>query len=168
MRIARALLIAGALAGAVAARAAEPPPPPGGGFVLPIDCLPGRTCWVMNYPDMDPGPRAADPACGPRTYDGHKGTDIAIRDRAFDGALHRHLLFDDFAVDGEPVIALLAEFQIEDRFPGDFHAENFAKPGAGQPVDHVDRLLARIQNADARQKRRNCRRVDARLAAAAP
>ena len=34
----------------------------------------------MNYPDMDPGPGVADPACGVRSYDGHKGTDFAVRD----------------------------------------------------------------------------------------
>ena len=62
------------------ALAAEPPP--GGGFSPPVDCVPGRDCWVMNYPDMDPGPDVADPACGARSYDGHKGTDFAVRDIA--------------------------------------------------------------------------------------
>ena len=54
--------------------------PPGGGFSLPVDCLPGRDCWIMNYPDMDPGTGVADPACGARSYDGHQGTDFAVRD----------------------------------------------------------------------------------------
>lgn len=49
-------------------------------LVLPIDCTPGESCWIVNYVDLDPGPGARDYACGPRTYDGHKGTDIAIRD----------------------------------------------------------------------------------------
>ena len=60
--------------------------PPGGGFSLPLNCTAGADCWVMNYPDMAPGPDVADPACGPRSYDGHKGIDIAIRDFA---AMHR-------------------------------------------------------------------------------
>ena len=47
---------------------------------LPIRCRPGRDCWLVNYVDMDPGPGIRDYACGGRTYDGHKGTDIAIRD----------------------------------------------------------------------------------------
>lgn len=57
-------------------------PAPGGGFSLPADCVPGRDCWVMNYPDMDPGPGVADPTCGARSYDGHEGTDFAVRDIA--------------------------------------------------------------------------------------
>jgi hypothetical protein len=56
--------------------------PPGGGFSLPIACTLGRDCWIMNYPDMDGTEAVGDPLCGPRSYDGHKGTDIAIRDRA--------------------------------------------------------------------------------------
>lgn len=47
----------------------------------PVDCRPGETCWVMNYPDTDPGPGVRDFRCRPRSYDGHDGTDIAISDR---------------------------------------------------------------------------------------
>ena len=53
---------------------------PDGGFTKPIACQLGADCWVMNYPDMAAGPKVLDPACGRRSYDGHKGTDIAIRD----------------------------------------------------------------------------------------
>jgi hypothetical protein len=49
-------------------------------LALPIRCQPGRDCWLVNYVDMDPGPGRRDYACGKKTYDGHKGTDIAIRD----------------------------------------------------------------------------------------
>ena len=49
-------------------------------LALPILCQPGRDCWLVNYVDMDPGPGRRDYACGKKTYDGHKGTDIAIRD----------------------------------------------------------------------------------------
>jgi hypothetical protein len=47
-------------------------------YNLPIDCTPGETCWVVNYVDEDAGPGARDYTCGPQTYDGHTGTDIAI------------------------------------------------------------------------------------------
>lgn len=74
--VARATLVLLALA--PAAQAADAPP--GGGFSLPVACVLGRNCWIMNYPDMDPSAAVADPMCGPRSYNGHKGTDIAIRD----------------------------------------------------------------------------------------
>jgi hypothetical protein len=50
-------------------------------FNLPLDCTLGENCWVMNYVDMgaDDG-KNIDPACQSRTYDAHKGTDIAILD----------------------------------------------------------------------------------------
>ncbi|RSK30736.1 M23 family metallopeptidase [Rhodovulum iodosum] len=44
----------------------------------PIDCTLGETCFIQNYVDRDPGPGAADFACGGLTYDGHKGTDFAL------------------------------------------------------------------------------------------
>lgn len=47
---------------------------------LPIDCRPGRDCWVVNYVDHDPGPGRRDYRCGVMTYDAHEGTDIAIPD----------------------------------------------------------------------------------------
>ncbi|ABC22460.1 M23 family metallopeptidase [Rhodospirillum rubrum] len=45
---------------------------------LPIDCSPGRTCWITSYVDTDPGPEARDQACGIVTYNGHDGTDFGI------------------------------------------------------------------------------------------
>ncbi len=54
---------------------------------LPIDCEPGRTCWVLNHVDLDPAPHGIrDFACGHRTYDGHDGTDFALKDL---GAMER-------------------------------------------------------------------------------
>ncbi len=44
----------------------------------PIDCTLGESCFLLNLVDDDPGPDAADFTCGPRSYDGHKGTDIAL------------------------------------------------------------------------------------------
>ncbi len=49
---------------------------------LPIDCEPNKTCWVVHYVDRDSGNGKRDYRCGGLTYDGHKGTDIAIRDLA--------------------------------------------------------------------------------------
>lgn len=51
-------------------------------LAFPLDCIPGETCWIAQYMDHDPGPEARDFGCGPMTYDGHKGTDFAIRDLA--------------------------------------------------------------------------------------
>lgn len=54
---------------------------PAGAFDLrwPVDCTPGRDCRIQTYFDRDPGPGAADFACGHLSYDGHDGTDIALK-----------------------------------------------------------------------------------------
>lgn len=49
-------------------------------FVLPLDCAYGRTCFIQNYVDRDPGPGHIDHACGRLTYDGDGGTDFRLRD----------------------------------------------------------------------------------------
>jgi len=72
-------LILGALAlvngsGSLAHAGAHP------GLELPLDCVPGKSCWIVNYVDLDAGKGAADYRCGRLSYDGHKGTDFAIRD----------------------------------------------------------------------------------------
>lgn len=46
--------------------------------MFPLRCTPGQDCYVQNYFDHDPSPAAADMTCGPRTYDGHDGTDFAL------------------------------------------------------------------------------------------
>ena len=51
-------------------------------FSLPIECEIGATCIVQNYVDRDPGPASRDYRCGFLTYDGHKGTDIRVIERA--------------------------------------------------------------------------------------
>ena len=48
---------------------------------LPLVCQLGETCWVANYVDVDPTGAAHDFRCKGRTYNGHDGTDFAIRDR---------------------------------------------------------------------------------------
>lgn len=47
-------------------------------LALPIDCIPGATCYIQNYMDRDPGPGARDYTCAGLSYDGHKGTDFAL------------------------------------------------------------------------------------------
>ena len=59
--------------------AAQDAAPPRLGF--PADCALGEACFIQNYVDHDAGPGAKDFVCGPLTYDGHKGTDIALPDR---------------------------------------------------------------------------------------
>lgn len=49
---------------------------------LPLDCAPGRDCWIIQYPDLDPGSGWRDHTCGRRSYDGHSGTDFGIPDLA--------------------------------------------------------------------------------------
>ena len=55
---------------------------PRDGFGLPVDCRLGTNCWIVNYPDAGPGPTSLDFNCNHLTYDGHKGTDFAVRDLA--------------------------------------------------------------------------------------
>ncbi|MGB8273666.1 MAG: M23 family metallopeptidase [Alphaproteobacteria bacterium] len=47
---------------------------------LPIDCVPGKTCWISKFVDLDPGPGVLDYMCAGRANDRHSGVDIAIRD----------------------------------------------------------------------------------------
>ncbi|WP_071518375.1 M23 family metallopeptidase [Geitlerinema sp. PCC 9228] len=49
-------------------------------FSQPIDCTLGEDCFILNYVDRDPSPQAIDFACRGQTYNGHKGTDFALRD----------------------------------------------------------------------------------------
>ncbi len=48
---------------------------------LPIDCQIGSTCWLVNYVDTAPGPDHQDYRCGPKSYNTHRGTDIAIANK---------------------------------------------------------------------------------------
>jgi murein DD-endopeptidase MepM/ murein hydrolase activator NlpD len=47
-------------------------------FDLPIACEVGRTCFLQNYVDIDPGPGAKDYRGGAMTYDAHNGLDIRL------------------------------------------------------------------------------------------
>ena len=57
---------------------------PAGAFELawPAACTLGETCHIQQYLDHDAGPGATDYTCGPLSYDGHDGTDIALPTRA--------------------------------------------------------------------------------------
>jgi hypothetical protein len=48
-------------------------------LALPIKCQPGVSCFFQNYVDHDASDKARDYRCGGRSYDGHDGTDIRIR-----------------------------------------------------------------------------------------
>jgi murein DD-endopeptidase MepM/ murein hydrolase activator NlpD len=48
-------------------------------LALPIKCQPGLTCFFQNYVDHDASDKVRDYSCGGRSYDGHDGTDIRIR-----------------------------------------------------------------------------------------
>jgi murein DD-endopeptidase MepM/ murein hydrolase activator NlpD len=58
------------------------PSPPRFALGLPLACEPGRTCFVQNHFDHDAGPGAADFTCRSRTYDGHDGIDLRVRNVA--------------------------------------------------------------------------------------
>ncbi|MEE9313635.1 MAG: M23 family metallopeptidase [Rhizobiaceae bacterium] len=49
-------------------------------FSLPLDCTGDTRCFLQNLMDMDLSPRTRDPLCSGATYNGHKGTDIRVRD----------------------------------------------------------------------------------------
>lgn len=51
-----------------------------GAFELsfPVGCDLGKTCYIQQFVDHDPGPAAKDYTCGPLSYNGHDGTDIAL------------------------------------------------------------------------------------------
>lgn len=62
---------------AAGAQAADPPK-----LLFPVRCEIGRDCWFFAYMDLQPGPAYRDYRCGLRTYEGHRGTDIAPVDPA--------------------------------------------------------------------------------------
>ena len=51
-------------------------------LTFPAKCRIGEACWYMAYVDLDAGARYHDHMCGIRTYDAHKGTDIATSDES--------------------------------------------------------------------------------------
>ena len=49
-------------------------------MALPVDYDLDTQCYIQQFMDHDPSSGASDVRCGPLTYDGHTGTDFAIRD----------------------------------------------------------------------------------------
>lgn len=47
-------------------------------LALPLDCDPGRTCFIQNQVDLDAGPGVHDRMCREASYDGHTGVDFRI------------------------------------------------------------------------------------------
>lgn len=45
---------------------------------FPVDCTLGEDCHIQQFVDRDPQGGATDFTCGTLSYDGHKGTDIAL------------------------------------------------------------------------------------------
>src|SRR4051794_6889041 len=50
-------------------------------LALPIRCQPGVNCFFQNYVDHDTSDKVRDYQCGARSYSGHDGTDIRIRNQ---------------------------------------------------------------------------------------
>jgi len=51
-------------------------------FAFPVDCTLDKDCWTVNYVDVDSHPKSdRDFTCSGKTYEGHKGTDFAVRSR---------------------------------------------------------------------------------------
>jgi hypothetical protein len=67
------------LAAAILAMAAVRPAIAEPTFSLPLACTFGTDCFVQNYVDTDASDAAADFTCSGLTYDGHKGTDIRLK-----------------------------------------------------------------------------------------
>jgi hypothetical protein len=73
MTLVRSELLLAALLCAPAAASADPQ------FALPLDCSLGRSCFIQNYVDTEMSSGDKDYTCGSLSYDGHKGTDIRLR-----------------------------------------------------------------------------------------
>ena len=93
---------------------------------LPLACMPGRDCWVQNYPDH----AGRDWHDGTRTYPGHDGTDVRVADW-------------DAASAGFPVLAAAAGTVIATRdgeadHPGSGTWPKGRECGNGVIIDHGD------------------------------
>ena len=74
----RSLSAALILAAALALGAAAPAPEPSIRLQTPLACTFGKTCFIQQYFDHDPGPGETDYRCGTMTYNGHDGTDFRV------------------------------------------------------------------------------------------
>lgn len=76
LRLTRLALILPCLVAAIGAKAEETI-----SLALPIRCQPGVSCFFQNYVDHDASDKVRDYRCGARSYNGHDGTDIRIRNQ---------------------------------------------------------------------------------------
>ena len=75
LSLSAALIMAAA---ALGSGAATPIPAPSIRLQTPLDCTFGKTCFIQQYFDHDPGPGETDYRCGSMTYNGHDGTDFRV------------------------------------------------------------------------------------------
>ena len=80
-------------------------------LAFPVDCILGQNCIIQNYVDLDPGEGWRDYNCGILTYDGHKGTDIRIRD-------YRAMAEGVAVLAAADGVVLGTRNDMEDRLPG--------------------------------------------------
>lgn len=85
-------------------------------IAFPVDCQLGTDCFIQQYVDHDSGPGAVDYTCGPLSYDGHDGTDIAlptmldmlegvaVRAAAAGSVVNVRTHLDDVTVAGAPML----------------------------------------------------------------
>ncbi len=101
---------------------------------LPIDCEIGKTCFIQQYVDADPGSGARDYTCSSQTYNGHKGTDFRVKTLAEVRAGVNVLA----AADG---VVLRTRDGVADRLartPEDLAALDGRDCGNGVMIDHGD------------------------------
>lgn len=115
-----------------AALAAAPAFSEGITLALPVDCALGETCFIQNYVDTDPGPGAQDFTCGHLTYDGHKGTDVAL-------ATHLEALSGVNALAAAPGVVTATRDGVPDHFLGaEMDFPEGQDCGNGVVIDHGD------------------------------
>lgn len=103
-------------------------------LAFPVDCALGQDCIIQNYVDLDLSEGWRDYNCGMLTYDGHKGTDIRIRDFA---AMSQGVAVRA-AADG---VVLGVRNDMDDRRPGESFERYIEKTvgkecGNGVVLDH--------------------------------
>lgn len=78
MKVFRGALAATLIAGCGGDGSGPGPPPATTQFTEPLTGTLNQTFYYLNYVDELPGAGLRDYTCGPKTYDGHAGTDITL------------------------------------------------------------------------------------------
>lgn len=102
-------------------------------FSAPIACDLGSNCFIQQYVDHDPGKGARDFRCAPLTYDGHKGTDFALR-------THNQMRAGVDVIAAAPGTIKATRDGVADRLYSDANAEYVSgrECGNGVVIDHGD------------------------------